>query len=49
MFELKDGDAEIGLLPILLPTTTDPGHAFLMQPFKKKMKNIIKRHKLMLL
>jgi hypothetical protein len=31
MLELKDGDAEIGLLPSLLPTTADPGPTFPMQ------------------
>jgi hypothetical protein len=36
MLELKDHDGEIGLLPILFPTTTDPGPAFSMQPAKEK-------------
>jgi hypothetical protein len=36
MLELKDGDAEIGLLPIVFPNTTDPGPAFSMHPAKEK-------------
>jgi hypothetical protein len=38
--ELKDGEAEIGLLSNLFPAIAEPGPSFPMQPFKGK-KNII--------
>jgi hypothetical protein len=36
ILELNDGDAEIGLLSSLLPTTAEPGPAFPMQALMRK-------------
>jgi hypothetical protein len=37
ILELNDGDAEIGLLSSLLPTTAEPGPAFPMQALMRKI------------